>query len=104
MNIRCDSCKSTNKGRYSTFWSGDALKTLCYECRYGKKAGKSQEQIFNELQTPFWKLMGQKAKPKDIAYEKYLKSRGMTYGDAVKERNYKYGKEKGAYEQFQKTR
>ena len=42
---------------------------------------------FNKLQTPYWRMMGQKAKAKDIAYEKALKWRGMTYGDAVMERS-----------------
>jgi hypothetical protein len=42
---------------------------------------------FNKLQTPFWKMMGQKAKPHEIAYEKELKRRGMTYGDAVMQRS-----------------
>ena len=57
----------------------------------------------DKLQTPFWKLMGQKAKPQDIAYEKYLKSRNMTYGDAWRERNAN-AQEKSSYEQFSKTR
>lgn len=46
--------------------------------------GKSQ---YDKLQTPFWKLMGQKPKAKDLQYEKMLKWRGMTYGDAVMERS-----------------
>ena len=58
---------------------------------------------FDKLQIPFWKLMGQKAKPSDIAYEKYLNRRGMTYGDAVLERSL-YGTEKSGFEAFNKTR
>lgn len=105
MNIRCDQCHKKNKGSYTSFYFEGELITLCRNCRYGKNPRnvKSQNQIFNELQTPFWKLMGQKPKPKDLAYEKYLKSRGMTYGDAVLERSYKYGREKNAYEQFKKA-
>lgn len=45
------------------------------------------KQQYDKLQIPFWKLMGQKPKEKDIIYEKQLKSRGMTYGDAVLERS-----------------
>jgi len=102
MEIQCDECKQTGKGRYSTRWIEDKPVTLCDDCRYGKgiqKNVKSENQVFNELQTPFWKLMGQKPKPKDIAYEKYLKSKNMTYGDAVRERNMKgeYGSAADAF-------
>ena len=34
---------------------------------------------FEKLQTPFWKMMGLKAKPNEIAYERYLNSKNMTY-------------------------
>lgn len=104
MSIRCDICKRKGMGRYSTRWMEHQLVTLCDECRYGKRlprAGKSDHEVFNELQTPFWKLMGQKPKPKDIAYEKYLKSKNMTYGDVVRERNRK-ASEPSAYEAFAK--
>lgn len=47
--------------------------------------------------------MGQKPKPKDIAYEKYLKSRNMTYGDAVRERNMN-GPYQSAAQKFEKSR
>lgn len=65
------------------------------------KMSSYAKQQFEKLQTPFWKLMGQKAKPKDIAYEKYLKARGMTYGDAVLERNL-HADNPSAYSQFMK--
>ncbi|MCR4290489.1 MAG: hypothetical protein NUV86_09555 [Candidatus Scalindua sp.] len=90
MKITCDSCKKTDKRSYSTFFYEKKLMTLCYECRYGVPVPRntiSPNAQFNKYQIPFWKLMGQKPKPKDIAYEKYLKHRGMTYGDAVRERN-----------------
>lgn len=87
MSIRCQACKQTGKGRYSSFYHEGKIVTVCDDCRWGKKPGKSDDQRFNELQIPFWKLMGQKPKPKDIAYEKYLKSKNMTYGDAVRLRN-----------------
>ena len=102
MNIRCDGCKQKNKGRYISQWIDGKSITLCDDCRYGKNipsAAKSDNSTFNELQTPFWKIMGQKPKPKDIAYEKYLKSKNMTYGDAVRERNFN-ATHKSAYEQF----
>ena len=46
-----------------------------------------QKQEFDKLQIPFWKMMGLKPKPQEIAYEKMLKRRNMTYGDAVLERD-----------------
>ncbi len=61
------------------------------------------QQQFDKLQTPFWRMMGQQAKAKDIAYEKYLKRRNMTYGDAVLERDYLEGANKSAIGQVQKA-
>jgi len=58
------------------------------------------KQSFDKLQVPFWKLMGQRPKAKDIAYERYLKLKGMTYGDAVLERNMN-GSASSAYDAFQ---
>ena len=80
--------------------------TLCDECRYGIKVPRNTthpDALFNKYQIPFWKLMGQKPKPKDIAYEKYLKSRNMTYGDAVRERNMN-GPYQSVAQKFEKSR
>lgn len=104
MKIQCDQCKEKGKGSYTTFWYEDKLVTLCKECRWGagiSRNTKSPEELFNATQIPFWKLMGQKPKPKDIAYEKYLKSRNMTYGDAVRERDYHHAHEQSALPKFQ---
>ncbi len=65
-----------------------------------KSVEKSQ---FDKLQIPYWKLMGQKAKEKDIQYEKMLKSKGMTYGDAVLERS-RHGQHQSSLPQFEKYR
>lgn len=63
--------------------------TVCYDCYYGSpKKGKSDSEKFDELQTPFWKLLGLKPKPKDLELERYLKHRGMSYGDWRRERDY----------------
>jgi ribosome-binding protein aMBF1 (putative translation factor) len=105
MTITCDECKSTGKGTYTSRWIDGKVVTMCDDCRYGRKLSrntKSEKEVYDSLQIPFWKLMGQKAKPKDIAYEKYLKSKNMTYGDAVRERN-SHGTEKSAYEDFRKA-
>ena len=102
--LQCDECKEKGKGSYTTFWLDDALVTLCKECRYGTgvpRNTKHPEEIFNSLHVPFWKLMGQKPKPKDIAYEKMLKSKGMTYGDAVRERDYLRAKNESAFPKLQ---
>lgn len=45
--------------------------------------------------------MGQQPKPKDIAYEKQLKRRNMTYGDAVRERDYYRAREQSALPKLQ---
>ena len=106
MKIVCNQCKRADRRKYSTFYYEDKLLTLCYECRYGvpvPKGGISQDAQFDKYQVPFWKLMGQKPKPKDIAYEKYLKYRGMTYGDAVRERNL-HASEPSVYSKFEKSR
>jgi len=50
--------------------------------------GKTQNQTWEEINTPFWRLMGAKPKPRDIKLEKYLKSKNMTYGDWRRAREY----------------
>lgn len=91
MNVKCDQCQKSGKGRYSSFFVEDEVRTLCDDCRYGRTVipGKSDKEIFEHLQTPFWKLMGLPPKPEDKKLESYLKSRGMTYGDWRRERDYK---------------
>lgn len=104
MKIKCEECKQTGKGRYTTFEYQGKFITLCDECRYGTGVARNTthpDEIFNQLQTPFWKLMGQPPKPKDIAYEKELKRRGMTYGDAVRERDYYRAREQSALPRLQ---
>lgn len=66
------------------------------------KMSSYQKQEFEKLQIPFWKLMGQKPKEKDIAYEKALKWKGMTYGDAVLARNAQ-GEESSAMPQVEEA-
>ena len=58
---------------------------------------------FEKLQIPYWKIMGQKAKAKDIEYEKMLKWKGMSYGDAVLERSLK-GQYQSALPQWEKSK
>ena len=106
MYIICDDCHKGGKGSYTSRWLDGKVVTMCDDCRYGKKLPrntKSEKEVYDSLQVPFWKMMGQKAKPRDIVYEKYLKSKNMTYGDAVKERN-SHGTEKSGFDEFNKTR
>jgi len=93
----CSRCKKKKKKYIGRILGTSAVlyKSTCFcdkPIEY-KKVNKSEKQIFNDLQIPFWRLMGQKPKPKDIAYEKYLKSHNMTYGDAVRKRDYRRAKE-----------
>lgn len=79
--------------------------TMCEDCRWGKKIAKNSKtdkQRFEELQTPFWKLMGAKPKEKDIALDKYLKRRGMTYGDWRLERDHEAAINPSALNDFTK--
>lgn len=102
--ITCDLCNETGKGRYKTVLLDDKPVTMCNDCRYGKgvkRGGKSMNQLYDDLQVPFWKLMGQKPKPKDIKLEKYLKNRGMTYGDWRRERDYKMAKHQSALPEYE---
>lgn len=103
----CPKCKKKKIKYIGKIMGNDAVlykpDCFCEESVEHKNYGKSDKERFDDLQIPFWRLMGQKPKPKDIAYEKYLKSRGMTYGDAVRERNVN-APYKSAYEQFDKTR
>lgn len=61
----------------------------------------SDQSRFNKLQTPWWKMMGQKPKQKDIEYEKMLKWKNMSYGDAVLERS-RHGEYQNAMPQLEK--
>ena len=102
----CSKCK-TKKIKYLGKIMGSPAVFYKPNCSCNKpvhvtKVGKSDSQLFNDLQTPFWKLMGQKPKPKDIVYEKYLKSKNMTYGDAVRQRNLN-AMHASAYDKFKKT-
>ncbi len=63
---------------------------------------KSDRERFNELQTPFWKLVGLKPKEKDIKLEKFLKWKGMGYGDWRRERDAKAAKYPSALPDYQK--
>ncbi len=103
--ITCDDCKKTGKIKYYTFEYQNKFITLCHDCRYGvpvPRNGKSDKSVIDSLHVPFWQLMGQKAKPHEIAYEKYLKSKNMTYGDAYLQRNYHEARNPSGLKELQK--
>lgn len=100
----CSICK-TKKKKYLGKIMGSPAVLYKPQCSCQQSISKGEHRItFDDLQIPFWRLMGQKPKPKDIAYEKYLKSRGMTYGDAVRERDYYQARNPSALKQWQKYR
>lgn len=92
MTIACDRCKKKNKQRYKTFFldtpTGQELVTWCYDCIDSPTPGSimTKEKAAEHLATPFWKLMGLKPKPHEIAREKEMKRRGMTYLDLQRSR------------------
>lgn len=83
----CDNCKGINKFGYKTFLyeykeGKKKLVTWCEDCLGTRvSSGKTSQQLLEHISTPYWKHLGLKPKPKEIAFEKYLKSKGMTYGD-----------------------
>lgn len=105
MNIKCDICNQGNKFHYVTreVDMEDGKKksiTACDECWSGPRPDKSNEAKFNDLQVPFWKILGLQPKPEEVRLERYLKNRGMTYGDWRRERDYKQATHASAYPQF----
>jgi len=46
-----------------------------------RKSLKSEKEIFDELQTPFWKIAGMKPKPHEQKLERLLKWKNMSWGD-----------------------
>lgn len=85
--IVCDRCGDINKFGYKTFLyeykeGKKKLVTWCEDCLGTRvSSGKTSQQLLEHISTPYWKHLGLKPKPKEIAFEKYLKSKGMTYGD-----------------------
>jgi hypothetical protein len=104
----CPICK-TKKIKYIGKLMGNDCVFYKPDCNCEKpieyqKLSKSDKELFDSLQVPFWKLMGLPPKEKDIQYEKFLKHRGMTYGDAVRERDYYRARNESALKEFEKSR
>lgn len=95
MNIRCDQCRKKNKGRYKSFLMEFEVEgkvnsrhvTMCYDCLDSPlPTGRTDKQMFEHISTPFWIHAGLKPKPHEAQQMKYMKSRGMSWGDLRKER------------------
>lgn len=107
MKLKCDNCGQGNKGRYRSFdleIEDGVTKwvTWCRDCLNGAITSTDKDKkLFEEFSIPFWKHMGLPAKPKDRAFEKYLKSRSMTYGDYRREKSFFQAKHESAVKQFE---
>lgn len=68
----------------------DRCLTPDYERNEANRHAKLVERnnYYDKLQIPFWKLMGQKPKARDIALDRYLKFHGLTYGQWKQKRDY----------------
>lgn len=110
MSIKCDNCNSKNKQRYKTFFyetpTGKELVTWCYDC-LGNPAPSgnymSENKAFEHISIPFWKHMGMKPKPHEIALEKEMKRRGMSWGDLRRSRDYKRANNPSAMQDVRKA-
>lgn len=93
--IKCTNCGGVNKFTYKSFYleveeGKKELVTWCEDCLSGPVSSTDKDRKFlEEISTPFWKHMGLKPKPKEVAFEKYLKSRNMSYGEYRKEQAHK---------------
>lgn len=91
--------RCTKKGTF-TYWKcpkcGDKTRA-----KMDTSTGKTPGQLWEHINTPYWKLMGQKAKPKDIALDKYLKDHNMTYGDYRRAREHGVATNQSAFPEFE---
>jgi len=63
---------------------------VCPKCG-GRPLVLSKETIYRKLQTPFWKIAGQKPTPEEAKTDKWLKKKGMDYYDLQRTRDYQEG-------------
>lgn len=104
MKIKCDECKGRGKGKYSTFFFGNKLVTLCDDCRWGKGirgGGDKDKKTWEHISTPFWVHMG--LEPKTAAEKKqvaHLKKYNMSWGDLRKERDAKLARSEGGWNKY----
>ena len=96
--MKCDICKKKNQGRYSfreiEYKEGKKKSMwICWECLDGKPTkGRTDEQLFEHISTPFWVHAGLKPNTSEKAKLHYMKQHNMTWGDLRKERDAQYAK------------
>lgn len=76
---KCDRCFITFEEEAKEFELSAAFRFL------------RQENEYRRLQTPFWKMMGHKMTPEEMAVERWMKERNMDYYDLQKLRDKKAG-------------
>ena len=101
----CRECGKKMKKYIGRIMGTDAVlyKPLC-KCTTiipKKKISITDNKLFDKLQTPFWKLMGQKPKERDAKLEKFLKRKGWSYGDWRRHRDYQEGRFQSAYPKWE---
>lgn len=101
----CGKCKAKKKKYIGTIMGAEAVlykKTCkCPDTDYSPTP-ISPMALFNKLQTPFWKMMGLKPKPREVQLDKWLKHKGMTYGEYRLMRDRREGKFQSALPTFEK--
>lgn len=104
MDLKCDQCGEKNKGRYSTFFFGKKLATMCNECRWGigiKGSADKDKKTWEHISTPLWVHAGQKPNAEERAQVAYMKKHNMSWGDLRKERDAKLARSPGAMKRYQ---
>lgn len=90
----CGQCtKCPRCGRRGTIIDANYGVMPCKFCRRKeikinrRRHWLSDQSLKEYAATPFWRHMGLKAKPEELAQEKYMKYRGWTYADLQSMRN-----------------
>jgi hypothetical protein len=100
--LNCDNCHKENQGKYRTIKIENKWTTLCWECLgEGQGHGKSDNEMQEYINTPYWLHMGLKPKPEEKEQLKYLKDHNMSWTDMSKVRNAN-ATSKGGLEDFKK--
>lgn len=98
----CPKCKTKYQKYLGLIMGTKAVmwRPMC-TCQSGYKSSqKTEKQLFNELQTPFWKMIGAKPKPQEAQLDSYLKRRGIGYGEWRLEREANSAKQQGGVDRF----
>jgi long-subunit fatty acid transport protein len=102
--MTCDNCnldKMALKGFYLETENGKVWVTWCEDCLGYRVTGKTDKEMQEYINTPYWLHMGVKPNLKEKAQLKYLKDHNMSWTDYSKQRNLG-AKSKGGLESFKK--